>query len=291
MTFLSLRTGRLEVDLAPQAGGSIARFSVDGKIDVLRPTPGDVLAAAMLGHYGSDTACYPLLPFSNRIAGGRFVYDGEEIVLRRNWPGIDHPMHGDGWARAWQVQRHDLRSAEIAYDHEADRGGGWPFAYRARQSYRLDDDRLTVRISLENREARAVPAGIGLHPFFVRDEATDLRCRTTSVWLADAEVLPTERVAVPAAWDFGAGRRIDEVALDNCFEGWDGQARIAWPNRGLTLEMSASEPLRTLVIYTPPQRPFFCVEPVSHANGRIAATRLAAGDTIAGEVIFRLTIQ
>jgi aldose 1-epimerase len=291
MTLLSLRAGRLEVDLAPQAGGSIVRFAVDGKDDVLRPTPIDVLAAAMRGHRGSDTACFPLLPFSNRVAGGCFDFEGQEIVLRRNWPGVNHPMHGDGWARAWQVQRHDRRSAEIAYDHEADRSGGWPFAYRARQSYRLDEDRLAVRISLENREARAVPAGIGLHPFFVRDEATELWCRTTSVWLADAEVLPTERVAVPAPWDFSVGQRIGGVALDNCFEGWDGEARIAWPNRGLALEMSASASLGALVIFTPPHRPFFCVEPVSHANGRIAATRLAAGDTIVGEVTFRLTIQ
>lgn len=291
MTLLSLRAGRLEVDLAPQAGGSIARFSVDGRHDVLRPTLGDLLAQAIAANRGNDSACYPLLPFSNRIAGGRFRFDGQEIALRRNWPGVNHPMHGDGWARAWQVQHHDSQSAEIACDHAGDRDGGWPFAYRARQSYRLDEDRLTVRISLENREARAVPAGIGLHPFFVRDPATELRCRATSVWLADAEILPTERISVPAAWDFRAGQCIGDVALDNCFEGWDRQARITWPDRGLALEMSASESLGTLVIFTPPQRPFFCVEPVSHANGRIAATRLAAGGTIAGEVTFRLIIQ
>jgi len=36
MTLLSLRTGRLAVDLAPSAGGAIARFAV-GDRDVLRP--------------------------------------------------------------------------------------------------------------------------------------------------------------------------------------------------------------------------------------------------------------
>jgi aldose 1-epimerase len=291
MSLLSLRAGPLEVDLVPQAGGAIARFSVDGTHDVLRPTPVDVIAAATVARRGNDMACYPLLPFSNRIADGRFSMDGQQIALRRNWPGVRHPMHGDGWATAWQVQHHDRRSAEIAYDHDVDHDGGWPFAYRARQSYRLDDDRLTLRVSLENRESRAVPAGIGLHPFFVRDEVTNLRCRTEKVWLADAEVLPTKRVAVPAAWDFSEGRRIGGVELDNCFEGWDGLARIAWPDRRLALEMAASEALRTLVIFTPPRRPFFCVEPVSHANGQIAATRLAAGDTLAGEIVFRLTIQ
>lgn len=95
MTVLSLRAGRLAVDLAP-AGGSIARFAIETVgtiIDLLRPTDSDA------------KACYPLVPFSNRIANGRLIVDGEEFVLAPNWPGQRHPMHGDGWARPWWVAR------------------------------------------------------------------------------------------------------------------------------------------------------------------------------------------
>ena len=131
------------------------------------------------------------MPFSNRIAGGRLAFEGQDIRLKPNWPGVPHPMHGDGWARAWDVLRSDARSAEIAYTHDDARAeGGWPFRYRARQSYRLDDERFTVRLSLENLEPHDVPAGLGLHPFFVRDSETELSCRTQAVWLSDAEVLP-----------------------------------------------------------------------------------------------------
>ena len=131
--------------------------------------------------------------------------------------------------------------------------------------------------------------GIGLHPYFVRDAATALACRSTAVWLGDAEVLPIERVDVPPHWDFSTLRRVDDVDLDNCFDGWDGRATIVWPNRGLRLELSASEPFRHAVIYVPPQRPYFCVEPVSHANGQVGASLLAAGETLAGEIAFRLS--
>ena len=149
----------------------------------------------------------------------------------RNWPGVNHPMHGDGWAHAWQVVRSDAQSAEIVYEHErAGDEGGWPFRYRARQSYRLDvrsADRSTM--SLENLEDRPVPAGIGLHPFFVRDADSELHCRTEAVWRTDAEVLPIERIVVPPAWDFSRSRNVNEVTLDNCFDGWDGRATIGWP--------------------------------------------------------------
>lgn len=283
MKLLSLRAGRLGLDLAPQAGGAIARFTVAGAIDLLRPTPPQALASGR----GNESACYPLVPFSGRIANGRLAFDGTEVVLKPNWPGIRHPMHGDGWARPWTLTRSDAHSAEIVYQHDGREG--WPFRYRARQTYRLDDDALIVGMSIENLEGRSVPAGLGLHPFFVRDAATELRCRTQYTWLTDAEVLPVERIAVPPQWDFSTARRVDEVTVDSAFEGWDGRATIVWPRVGLRLELQATPPFRDLVIYIPPERPYFCVEPVSHIPGAIGSTRLAAGATLAGEIIFRLS--
>ena len=281
MTVLPLRAGRLGVDLAPRSGGSIARFTVD-EVDILRPmAPADVASGQ-----GNNSAAYPLVPFSNRIRNGRFTFDGSEVALAPNWPGLRHPMHGDGWSAAWDVVRADERSAELAYVHDG--RAGWPFRYRAALTFHLSAQALSVDTRLQNLEPHAVPGGIGLHPFFARDPDTTLTCRTESVWRADEEVLPTERVAVPPEWDFGTPRRVDEVPLDNCFAGWDGRAVVAWPRRGLQLELTATEPLRHLVIYTPPQRQFFCVEPVSHANGGIAETRLAAGATLSGTIVFKI---
>ena len=138
MTLLSLRAGRLAVDLAPQAGGSIARFAVEGAGDVLRPATPEALASAT----GRDTACYPLVPYSNRIADGHLAFGNEEVHLAPNWPGMRHPMHGDGWSHAWSVASADARSAELIYEHDGREG--WPFRYRARQHFRLDDDRLVA---------------------------------------------------------------------------------------------------------------------------------------------------
>jgi aldose 1-epimerase len=285
MTLLTLRTGRLALELAPAAGGSIKRLTVDGS-DVLRPmTEADVASGK-----GNNAAAYPLVPFSNRIRNGQLVFEGETFQLQRNWPGVNHPMHGDGWAQPWRVGKSDARSAEISYLHEgAGSDGGWPFRYRAQQFYRLDDDRLTVRFSLENLEERPAPAGLGLHPFFVRDSDTELACLTKAVWTADADVLPVERIAVPPEWDFAISRKVDGVVLDNCFDGWDGRATITWPSRRLRLALEASQPFRHLVIYVPPGRDFFCIEPVSHANGLVGLSPLGPGATLAGEIVFRLS--
>jgi len=290
VTLLSLRAGRLAVDLAPDAGGSVARFTIEGTGngggDLLRPASDAALASGT----GKDMACYPLVPYSNRIANGRLEFEGEVFRLQRNWPGIRHPMHGDGWQHPWQVVRHECSRAELVYVHEHGGAGvDWPFRYRARQIFVLDEAGLTIGCSVENLEDRAVPAGLGLHPFFVRDVDTELACRVAGVWRTDPDVLPLQRVPVPPEWDFSNSSQVEGTGLDHCFDGWDGEAAVTWPQRGLRLVLSATEAFRHLVIYVPDGQRYFCVEPVSHASGTVGQTRLAAGATLRGEISFRLT--
>ena len=285
MTLLSLRTGPLAVDLAPSAGGAIARFAV-GDRDVLRP----MAEADRHSGRGNNGSAYPLVPFSNRIKDGRLVFGGETFYLKNNWPGVNHPMHGDGWSHAWQVVRADAGTAEIVYERARDGDdGGWPFRYRAHQAYRLDTDRLTVTMTLENLEDHAVPGGIGLHPFFMRDADTELQTRTQWMWTSDAEVLPVERIATPPEADFSRARNVNETRLDNGFDGWERYATIRWPRAGLRLDVEASPAFGHTVIYVPPGRPYFCVEPVSHANGQVGNTPLDAGATLSGQIVFRVS--
>ena len=154
---------------------------------------------------------------------------------------------------------------------------------------KIDSDRLAVGMSVENLEGRRVPAGLGLHPFFTRDDDTGLQCRVSGVWRTDPEVLPLDRVAVPPDWDFSRSRKVDGLGLDHCFDGWDGKAVIGWPGRNMRLTLSATEAFRHLVIYIPDGRSFFCVEPVSHANGQVGRHLLDAGATLAGEIAFTLS--
>ncbi|WP_428673220.1 aldose 1-epimerase [Reyranella sp.] len=285
MSLLTLRTARLGLDLAPAAGGAIARFTVDGA-DILRP----MAAADIASGKGNNGSSYPLVPFAGRIRDGRLDFRGEQIRLAPNWPGASHPLHGDGWANAWQVVRSDRTSAEISYLHERAGGqGGWPFRYRAGQNFRLEDDRLTIRMTLENLEDRPVPGGFGLHPYFLRDTDSELVCRSRTVWLMDADVMPIERVAVPPEWDFAMGLKVDEVALNTCFEGWDGRATLTWPQRRLRLDMAAGAPFGNLVLFMPAGERFFCVEPWSHGLGQADWAPLGPRATLEGDVVFQVT--
>ncbi|MBI1777311.1 MAG: aldose 1-epimerase [Proteobacteria bacterium] len=275
VTLFSLSAGKLRVDLAPERGASIVRFVMDtdaGPVMLMRPGN----AAALKEREPRQLASFPLIPYSGRIAGGRVRFGRETVTLPGNWSGGPHPIHGDAWLKPWKVVSAKAGSAALVYEHD---GKGWPVRYRARQTFVLDDAGLAIEIGLENIDTRPMPAGIGVHPYFPKTPATRLEARLGHVWLSDAELIPTERVAVPAAWDFAGQRALGPLVLDNCFGDWDGKAVITWPERKTKLAITAEPPLSHLVIYTPKDQDFFCVEPVSHAAGGFALAAAGTPDT------------
>jgi aldose 1-epimerase len=255
---LRLRRGDFALDLCPHWGGSIAGFCC-GDRALLRPggeaflQRGDPRLAA----------CFPLVPFSNRIADGRFRFRGRTYKLARNFPPEPHAIHGQGWQNPWEVADARPSRAELSFRHAV---SGTPFDYRARQVFALRDDGLEIALEVTNVGDGPMPAGIGLHPYFIRTEGVTLRANLDHVWLPDERKIPKQRVPLPAAWDFARGLRLAPLDLDHCFGGWDGRAELHWPETERTLVIEAAPPLRHLVIYVPPGQDFFCIEPVSQVN-------------------------
>ena len=126
-----LTAGQLVLDLAPAVGGSIAGFSLGDGGDsrlILRRCP-DPLAKVL------DASCFPLVPYVNRIRGGRFDFRGRAIELAPNMPGDPSPLHGQGWLNPWSVESATDHRAELRFVHES---GEWPWRYEARQVFDLD---------------------------------------------------------------------------------------------------------------------------------------------------------
>jgi len=270
---IMLKWGDQTVELSPAVGGSIARYTIDvggRSVDLLRPT--GPAATEVL-----DFACFPLVPYSSRIRAGQFQFEGRDIRLTLNFGDHPHSIHGHGWQAPWSVTEQNASSATLDYLHQAD---AWPWAYRARQRFVLDEQGLLVKLSLTNLAETRMPAGLGLHPYFPRARSAHLKASVNSVWRMDHEVMPIERIALPPDLPLWSGVSLAEVVLDNGFEGWDRIAEIAWPTSGIGLNVTASPELSRLVVYAPAGQDFFCVEPVSHMTD--AFNRAAQGDAETG---------
>jgi aldose 1-epimerase len=247
----SLQADGLRLTFDPELGGAILSLSHDG-VDLLRPTSEGV--ADVL-----ETACFPLVPYANRIAGGRFTFAGRTAALSGNMAGQAHPLHGDGWRGAWRIEARGADFVTLLFEPAATE---WPWRHRARQTFRLAGQTTTLELEVTNLDDAPGPFGIGFHPYFPHSPTARLTTDTTGVWEASDELLPVRDVAA-APWAHGAPVRSDRL-LDHCHSGWSGVARIDLGPSLPSLRLTGSAQLRWLHIYSPPDQDFFCVEPVSH---------------------------
>jgi aldose 1-epimerase len=261
MKTIALNSGRARAELAPGLGGALTRFAV-GAREVLRPTARNPKEAR-------DTACYPLVPFANRIRDGAFDFEGRTVRLKPNMDDHPHPLHGQGWRSAWTAAAVSSDRAILVMEHAAD---DWPWAWRAEQAFTLRDDGLRIELTLVNADRKRMPAGLGLHPFFPATSATRLKAATDGVWLVK-DHLPERHHAGVWGRDWRAGAPVAGLdVVDHCFTGWTGRAEVSEPG-GATTVVTASPNCRWLQAYIPPRQGFLCVEPATHMPDPFAPER------------------
>jgi aldose 1-epimerase len=268
---LQLQGTRLTLD--PARGGAIREFTWRGR-DVLRPTPADA------GDDPFELACFPMVPFVNRIARGRFDFAGRTVQLQPNWCEDPHPLHGQGWRAPWRTLLSNTTSARLRF---AGGGDEWPWRYAAEQRFQLLETGLYLELSVENLDEEPMPVMLGLHPYFADARRAQLRATLPRVWLTDTQCLPLREVRTPGEWRFEGGRAVQAVPLDHGFSGWDGCASLQWPDRTCTIRATHCGCLH---IYAPPGKDFFCVEPQSAPPGALGrdaaeATIVAPGERFA----------
>lgn len=274
---IELRSGALRLTLAPETGGAVAEFEHHG-VPILRSTPADAIAAGDVRRF----ACYPLVPFSNRIAQASLHWDGATYPLGRFLAEEPHAIHGNGWRHPWRVVAAEASQAQLEFVHDA-RGMArleWPFPYRAQQEFVMTSGSLAMMLAVTNVGATTFPCGLGWHPFFPRNRTTELGFAADGMWETDATKLPQRLRPVAGAAEFSPPRALGDTVLDNCYAGWSPPATIRWPEHAVSVTIDADASCRHLVVYVPPGGDFFAVEPVSHMTDAFNRVALSgASDT------------
>jgi aldose 1-epimerase len=271
---IALERGSVACTLDPELGGSLLSLSVDS-IDLLRPSPfkpKDIL----------ETACFPLVPFANRIADGRMIFRGRDVVLPADPAAPPHAHHGHGWRRPWRLSDASDGFAELEYRHDPD---DWPWAYVANQRIALIDSGAKIELSVTNRSDEDMPAGLGLHPYFVRDEAGTIFISSTRMVTSDRDGIPNGEAPIIA----GEKSLTSLGGMDNMLLDESGQACL---RSGRVLCGLKAEGAVGFHVYVPVGENFYCVEPVSHRPNAFAsdAEQYALAPGATRRLITQLTV-
>lgn len=282
-----LENTELRVRVSPRYGVILDGYHRNGH-PILRPFAGEE------GAFGpTDAACFPMVPFANRVGGNAFEYEGRTYTFEPN----DVPpfyLHGEGWKSDWTVTERTAHSVAIDMQREGDAQS--PYTYRATQRFALDGSQLTISIAVENRARHAMPFGLGLHPYFPRTPRMTLQARARSWWTEDDYHVPDRNEPLPDTVDFSKPRLLPDHGLNNCFEGWDCRAGLVWPEHGLSATIDTDPVFSRYMLFSPPPDfAFLCFEPMSHTADGFhhpdfgGLQRLAPGETMGGSM--RLTVK
>lgn len=256
---ITLESDSQRLRLAPALGGSITRWDWNAAgqwTPMFRPWDG-----ASGDRY--TLACFPLVPWSNRITGGGFEHEGKFYAIHANRIAEHYPIHGDGWLQKWSVAERGEDRIKLML--ESRRFDGNPYHYRSTQTFLLLADGLQIDLTVTHLGQGSLPYGLGLHPYFPRNSSTRLMAKADGVWLSGKDPIPIEHTTnFPETWNYNTLAPLEGPLIDNCYTGWNGKAVIEYPDCALTLTMVMRDCNGYNLLYRPPHGDFFCFEPITH---------------------------
>ena len=242
-----------------------------------------------------------LMPFPNRVAGGRYRWAGEELQLPVNELPLGNAAHGLVRWSAWQVRRRAADAIRLGITlHPQD---GYPFTLDLTLTYTVERAGLTVRHTAHNCGRAAAPFGAGFHPYLTAGTRTVdsnlLRLPAASYFEADDRLIPTGRADVAGTpFDFREPRPIGNLRLDTGFgdlerdgDGWATIA-LAAPDGGRCVRLLLGPGYDYFQLFTgdplpePRRRTGLAVEPYTCApdafNNGLGLIKLEPGHQTAG---------
>jgi aldose 1-epimerase len=262
METITLENGQLRLEISPKVGASIVAFEArlgEHWQPIMRPTP------RPLPDKSSNYSNFTLAPYSNRIKVAMFRFDDYLYQLKPNTPD-GNAQHGDVRNRPWTVLPVGTAAA-CSFDSRFFEDINWPWAFSMAKLYRLEGNTLETTLELVNQGQSPMPAGFGLHPYFVRDlgEAV-LQFEAQGYYPTDASFIPSEGMnQIPPELDFSQPRAVGNQTLNHVFGGWAGRVVLEWKGSNQRLVIEADPVFEHIVVYTAPDGTL-AIEPVSNAT-------------------------
>lgn len=269
------------VEALPGVGGRLHRVRALG-VDLLRTPPSPATHREEPFFWGG----FPMVPWCNRATTDPVVVAGRRVELAANFPD-GSAIHGEVYGAPWDTVDESTLRIEAG-------GGAWPWRYEVHARFRVGPASAGLTLELRNLDDAPMPAGIGVHPWFVKPLRIAVPARRVLTDNTDPAAHPQP---VEPPFDL---RRLDVMAdgLDATWTDLTGDAvDLAWPAHDLRATFRFSERAAFLVAASPADVDAVAVEPQTHAPPALrrlimqepgAPALLAPGDVLAVDYELRV---
>ncbi|SDX95601.1 aldose 1-epimerase [Amycolatopsis xylanica] len=201
-----ITSGKQSLTVA-EIGAELRSWTVDGRA-ILAGHPDNSMGDSHMGKI--------LLPWSDRIAGGKYKFEGVdyETPITEHWSGC--AIHGLAIFQPWSLVKQEtgrLVLGSVLYPQY-----GYPFLLKFQTEYLLTKTGLRVTLTATNAGDKPAPFGSGYHPYFKADPLVDnakLTIAASTYLINDDKGVPTGRAPVAGTPnDFRTAKVIGPAQVD-----------------------------------------------------------------------------
>ncbi len=195
-----------------EVGGGVREYEVGGRL---------VLDPYSVGEMCDGAHGAVLVPWPNRLADGRYRFDGIDHQVALTEPEKANAIHGFLRWRSWRAS--ERTPSRVVMGTRLYPMMGYPFFLDVSVAYEVGEGGLVVATTATNLGGTPCPYGCGQHPYLSPGsgliDACTLELDARTQILTDNErQLPTSREPVAGTpFDFSAGKRLGDQKLDFAF--------------------------------------------------------------------------
>ncbi len=253
----------LEARIAAEAGSNLYSLKAGGTEILVQPAEWGVTPSLRYG--------FPVLfPTPNRVRDSKFTFDGHTYTFPAN--ERSHFIHGLVHTLPWQAGTPsvDAKSASVAtfldWDARQKDFALFPIQHRLSLRFRLDSQGVTLTFTVQNRDDKRLPFGFAFHPWFqILGSRAETYLQVPAQKRMEAVgLLPTGKLESldGSPYDLRTPVSLEPLRLDDVYWGLAPEQPPGYEARdkGIKVSLGGSKEFTHMVVYTPPGRPFFCME-------------------------------
>ncbi|MEP0871215.1 aldose epimerase [Trichocoleus desertorum AS-A10] len=240
---LSDQATNSHLEIVPERGGIVTSWQVQGQ--ELLYLDAERFANPELTVRGGIPILFPIC---GNLPNNTYNHNGQNYTLKQHGFARDLP---------WQVteqETQDLASLTLALESNEQTLAAYPFQFQVAFTYKLQGHTLEIHQRFENRSSEPMPFSIGLHPYFVTSDKTQLQFDIPATDLLDQRSQAVESFS--NQFDF------ERDEIDVAFRELSRRSATASDRgQGVHLTLSYESPYSTVVFWTVKGKEFYCLEP------------------------------